>query len=41
MSIEPLTTNRGDGVADSERGLLVAMLVMVLLGLAGMLALSA
>ena len=41
MSTEPLTTTRGDGVAESERGLLVAMLLMVLLGVAGMLVLSA
>jgi hypothetical protein len=41
MSTEPLTTRPDAGTAGSEGGLLVTMLLMVLLGVAGMLALSA
>ena len=41
MSSEPFTTRSGTGTTGSERGLLVAMLLMVVLGVAGMLALSA
>jgi hypothetical protein len=41
MSTEPLTTGQTSGTAGSERGLLLAMLLMVVLGVAGMLALSA
>jgi hypothetical protein len=38
MSTEPLTTTTPtDAVAASERGLLIAMLVMVLLGVGAML----
>ena len=41
MSTEPLTTQHAAGTAGSERGLMLAMLLMVVLGVAGMLALSA
>jgi hypothetical protein len=40
MSTEPMTNRPADTVAGSERGLLVAMLLMVLFGVIGMLALS-
>ena len=41
MSTEPMTNSPADTIAGSERGLLVAMLLMVLFGVLGMLALSA
>ena len=41
MSTEPFTTQSATGTAGSERGLLLTMLLMVVLGVAGMLALSA
>lgn len=39
MSSEPLTTTptAADATASAEKGLLIAMLLMVLLGVAGML----
>jgi hypothetical protein len=40
MSTEPMTNSPADTVAGSERGLLVAMLLMVLFGVIGMLAIS-
>ena len=41
MSTEPMTNSPAETVAGSERGLLLAMLLMVLFGLVGMLVLSA
>jgi hypothetical protein len=41
MSTEPLTTTPAAGTAGSETGLMVTMLLMVLLGVVGMLVLSA
>jgi hypothetical protein len=41
MSSEPFTPQPAPVTAASERGLLVAVLLMVVLGVAGMLALSA
>lgn len=41
MSTEPLATDQVDSVIGSDWGLLVVMLLMVLFGVAGMLALSA
>ena len=41
MSTEPMTNSPADTIAGSERGLLVAMRLMVLFGVLGMLALSA
>lgn len=40
MSTEPLASTPVVSAASSETGLLVAMLVVVLLGMAGMLALA-
>jgi hypothetical protein len=40
MTTEPLTTTTPTDVAASERGLLIAMLVMVVLGVAAMFLIS-
>ena len=41
MSTEPLTSTPSVGTAGSETGLMIAMVLIVLLGVVGMLALSA
>ncbi len=40
MTTEPITVAPTDTAADADRGLLIAVLVMVLLGVAGILAMA-